>query len=68
MAKQHGVDYQFIFVRSDGEQMRALSRLIDRDGIVPAVDPTIFTLDQINTAITYLNDGHPQGKVLIHFE
>jgi NADPH:quinone reductase-like Zn-dependent oxidoreductase len=67
LAKQHGVTYHFIFVRSNGKQLQQLSTLIDQNAIVPAVDPTIFTIEQVNKAQAYLQNGHPKGKVLIHF-
>lgn len=67
LAKQHGVTYHFIFVRSDGKQLQRLSTLIDQNTIVPAVDPTIFTIEQVNEAQNYLRNGRPKGKVLIHF-
>lgn len=67
-AKRHGVDYRFIFVRSDGAQLRRLSQLIDQRAIVPAVDATDFTLDQVNEAQKFLANSHPKGKVLIHFD
>jgi NADPH:quinone reductase-like Zn-dependent oxidoreductase len=67
LAKQHGVTYHFIFVRSDGKQLQQLSTLIDQNAIVPAVDPTIFNIEQVNEAQSYLRNGRPKGKVLIHF-
>ncbi|MFD1670916.1 NADP-dependent oxidoreductase [Agrilactobacillus yilanensis] len=67
LAKKYGVTYHFIFVRSDGRQLQQLSALIDQNIIVPAVDSTTFTLEQVNEAQAYLQNGHPKGKVLIHF-
>lgn len=67
LAKQYGVTYHFIFVRSNGKQLQQLSTLIDQNTIVPAVDPTTFTIEQVNEAQAYLQNGHPKGKVLIHF-
>jgi len=67
-AKRHEVDYRFIYVRSDGQQLRALTKIIEDNAIVPAVDPQEFSLDQVNEAQAYLANGHPKGKVLIHFD
>lgn len=66
-AKRHGVDYRFIYVRSDGQQLRALTKIIEKNNIVPAIEPTEFSLDQVNDAQAYLANGHPKGKVLLHF-
>ena len=64
-AKQ--VEYQFIFVRSNGAQLAHLNDLILKHNIVPQVDSNVFKIDEINDAIEYLKNGHPQGKVLIEF-
>ena len=65
-AKQ--VEYQFIFVRSDGAQLARLNDLILKHNIVPQADSNVFKIDAINDAIEYLKNGHPQGKVLIEFK
>lgn len=65
LAKQHDVDYHFIFVRSDGAQLREVTRIIEKNRIVPAIDPTEFNLATINQAQTFLATGHPKGKVVI---
>ncbi|KRK99839.1 alcohol dehydrogenase GroES domain protein [Secundilactobacillus odoratitofui DSM 19909 = JCM 15043] len=67
-AKKAGVTYHFIFVRSDGQQLRAISKLIEANNIVPAVDSKSFDLTEVNEAQAYLANGHPRGKVLIHFD
>lgn len=64
-AKRVGAQYRFIFVRSDGAQLRKITQLVEREGIVPAVDPTEFRLADINQALSLVATGHPQGKVLI---
>ena len=64
-AKQ--AEYQFIFVRSNGAQLAHLNDLILKHNIVPQVDSNVFKIDEINDAIEYLKNGHPQGKVLIEF-
>lgn len=66
-AKAVGVEYRFIFVRSEGQQLKKLTQIIEKNDIVPAVDPTEFKIDDINEAIDYMNNAHPKGKVLIHF-
>lgn len=61
------VEYHFIFVRSDGAQLKEITKIIEKNKIVPAVDPKEFQLEDINQAISYMTNGHPKGKVLIHF-
>lgn len=64
-AREKGVEYRFIFVRSDGEQLKEISRIIEKNNIVPAVDPTYFRLEDIDQALQLVAKGHPKGKVLL---
>ncbi|KRL72605.1 oxidoreductase [Lentilactobacillus parakefiri] len=66
-AVKKNVEYHFIFVRSDGRQLRELTRIIENNNIVPAVDPTDFTIDDISKALDLVANGHPKGKVVIKF-
>ncbi|MHC9532183.1 NADP-dependent oxidoreductase [Dellaglioa sp. L3N] len=67
LAKAKDVEYHFIFVRSDAEQLRELTKIIETNNIVPQVDPTVFSIDAINEALQLVSSGHPTGKVLIKF-
>jgi len=66
-AQAAGVEYRFIFVRSDGQQLQEITKIIEQNNIVPAIDPTEFKINDINQAINYMTNDHPKGKVLIHF-
>ncbi|MGO4544102.1 NADP-dependent oxidoreductase [Paenibacillus sp. 2TAB23] len=66
-AKKKNVQYHFIFVRSDGEQLKKITKIIEDNGIVPAVDPTEFHIEDINEALKLVATGHPKGKVIIQF-
>ncbi len=66
-AKKKGVQYRFIFVRSDGAQLEKLKKIIEVNDIVPAVDPTEFRIEDINKALNLVANGHPNGKVVIKF-
>ncbi|MBN2222017.1 MAG: NADP-dependent oxidoreductase [Vallitaleaceae bacterium] len=67
-AKKKGVQYRFIFVRSDGAQLEKLKKIIEEHHIVPAVDPTEFRIEDINKALEFVAHGHPKGKVVIRFD
>lgn len=67
-AKEKGVEYHFIFVRSDGDQLKEISRIIEKNQIIPAIDPKVFQLEDSNEAIQYVAKGHPQGKVLLRVD
>ncbi|WP_349668207.1 NADP-dependent oxidoreductase [Lacrimispora sp.] len=64
-AKKKGVQYRFIFVRSDGAQLEKLKKIIEDNKIVPAVDPTEFRIEDINKALNLVANGHTEGKVVI---
>jgi NADPH:quinone reductase-like Zn-dependent oxidoreductase len=67
-AKEKGVDYHFIFVRSDGEQLKKVTDIIEKNVIVPAIDDTDYRLEDINLALQRVATGHPNGKVTITFD
>lgn len=66
-AKKKKIQYHFIFVRSNGEQLKRITKIIEENGIVPAVDPTEFHIEDINKALNLVATGHPKGKVIIQF-
>lgn len=66
-ARKKNIQYRFVFVRSDGSQLSNLSKIIEKNNIVPAVDPTVFHIEDINKAFDLVFNGRPQGKVLITF-
>jgi len=66
-AKKKGVQYRFIFVRSDGAQLEKLKKIIEENRIVPAVDPTEFRIEDIDKALNLVVQGHTKGKVVIRF-
>ena len=66
-AKKQNVEYRFIFVRSDGEQLKEVTKIIEDNNIVPAIHPTIFTIESVNEALKLVANGRPKGKVIIQF-
>ncbi|URZ14515.1 NADP-dependent oxidoreductase [Clostridium felsineum] len=66
-AKKKSIQYRFIFVRSDGTQLQKLTKIIEKNNIVPAVDPTEFRIEDINKALNLVAQGHTKGKVVIRF-
>lgn len=66
-AKKKGIQYCFIFVRSDGAQLEKLKKIIEENKIVPAVDPAEFCIEDINKALSLVAQGHTKGKVVIKF-
>jgi NADPH:quinone reductase-like Zn-dependent oxidoreductase len=66
-AKKHGVEYRFIFVRSDGAQLKEITKIIEKNNIVPPIHPTLFSIGNVNEALELVANGRPKGKVIIHF-
>ncbi|MCM3768950.1 MULTISPECIES: NADP-dependent oxidoreductase [Priestia] len=66
-AKKQDVEYHFIFVRSDGAQLREITKIIEKNNIIPPIHPTLFTIDNINEALELVANGRPKGKVIINF-
>lgn len=64
-AKKQGKEYRFVFVRSDGAQLRKIAEIVERQQIKPAIDSRVFTLDQANDALRLVAKGSLNGKVII---
>ena len=63
-AKKLNVEYSFHFMKSDGKALSEISTLIDSSIIRPVVDK-VFSFDEANDALTYVQRGHAKGKVVI---
>lgn len=64
-AKKQGKEYRFVFVRSDGAQLRKITEIVEQQQIKPAVDFRVFALDQANDALRLVAKGPLNGKVII---
>ncbi|ANF52250.1 NADPH:quinone oxidoreductase [Chryseobacterium glaciei] len=63
-AKKHNVDFYFLFMKANGSQLEKITKLIEANIIKPVVDK-VFTLEQTNTALQYVESGRAKGKVVI---
>jgi NADPH:quinone reductase-like Zn-dependent oxidoreductase len=63
-AKRQRVDYSFLFMRADGNQLSKITALIDSGIIRPVVDK-VFPFDKTEEALTYVESGRAKGKVVI---
>jgi NADPH:quinone reductase-like Zn-dependent oxidoreductase len=63
-AKQHDVDYAFLFIKAQGKQLEKITELIESGAIRPVVDK-VFPFDQTNQALAYVESGRAKGKVVI---
>jgi len=63
-AKAKNVDYSFLFMKADGEQLSEITKLIEAGIIEPVMDK-VFPFDKTNEALSYVESGRAKGKVVI---
>lgn len=63
-AKRLGVNYSFLFMRADGNQLTEITSLIDAGIIRPVLDK-VFPFEQTNEALAYVEEGRAKGKVVV---
>ena len=63
-AKQHRVNYSFLFMKANGNQLNRIASLIDAGIIRPVMD-RLFSFEATNEALTYVETGRAKGKVVI---
>ena len=64
-ARKQGKEYRFLFVRSDGEQLRTITEIVEKEQSKPAVDSRMFSLEQADEALRLVSEGALNGKVII---
>jgi NADPH:quinone reductase-like Zn-dependent oxidoreductase len=63
-AKRRGVDYSFLFMRADGEQLSEIARLVDNGVIRPVIDQ-VFPFERTADAMARVQSGRAKGKVIV---
>lgn len=64
-AQKEGKEYRFMFVHSDGNQLKKITGIVEKNKIVPDIDPRIFSLSQVNEALALVAKGGVNGKIII---
>jgi NADPH:quinone reductase-like Zn-dependent oxidoreductase len=64
LAQQRSVSYSFLFVRPDGTQLTAISKLLETEQIKPVIDK-VFPFQEAENALAYLARGRSKGKVVV---
>lgn len=65
VARKQGKEYRFMFVRSDGYQLKRVTEIVEKYNIMPDIDSRIFSLSQVNDALMCVVNGSLNGKVII---
>lgn len=63
-AKQRQINYAFLFMKAQGHQLEKITALIEAGAIRPVVDK-VFSFEQTNEALAYVESGRAKGKVVI---
>ncbi len=66
-AKKRQVDYSFLFMKPNGQQLREITQLVESGAVRPVIDK-IFPFAATNEAISYVEHGRAKGKVVIQVE
>jgi len=67
LANKNRVDYGFLFVRPDGQQLAQIGELLNAEHIRPVIDK-VFSFDEANQALDYLALGRAKGKVVVRIK
>ena len=67
MAAKKNQKYYFLFVESNGRQLKEVSRIFAEKNIKPSIDE-IFSLNDVNRAMKKVDQGGSKGKTLIKIE
>jgi NADPH:quinone reductase-like Zn-dependent oxidoreductase len=63
-ANLHGVNYSFLFMQANGEQLSQITQLVESEVIRPVID-RVFSLDDTIDALAYAELGKVKGKTII---
>ena len=63
-AKRLGVNFSFLFMRANGEQLGQITKLIE-SGVIITVMDKVFLFEQANEAMSYVEAGRAKGKAVI---
>ncbi|ANY12396.1 NADP-dependent oxidoreductase [Leuconostoc lactis] len=66
-AMNHHVTYKFIFVRSDGNQLKKITTIVERENIVPGINDRVFSFEELKSALSLVDKGGANGKVVVKF-
>lgn len=66
-AKKRDVNYSFLFVHSDGNQLAEIGKLIEAQHLLSVIDK-VFPFAQTKEALAYLETGRAKGKVVMQLK
>lgn len=63
-ARRLKVNYEFLFMQANGEQLAEIGKLIEAESLRPIVDK-VFSFEDLNEAVAYVSSGRAKGKVVV---
>lgn len=63
-ARAQRIDYSFLFMRANGDQLNEIARLIEAGSLRPVLD-RVFPFEATNEALAYIEAGRSKGKVVV---
>lgn len=67
LATKRRVEYSFLFVRPDGEQLAEIATLLESGQVRPVIDKAL-SFDQATEALAYLDQGRAKGKIVVRMQ
>jgi alcohol dehydrogenase len=64
IAKKYKVNYKYLFMNANGEQLGKIAKLIEDKKVKPLVDK-VFPLKDVKDAFAYQQTGRAKGKIII---
>ncbi|WP_085316041.1 NADP-dependent oxidoreductase [Derxia lacustris] len=64
LAEKREVNYSFLFVHPDGDQLAEIGKLLESECIRPVIDK-VFPFEKAKEALEYLDQGRAKGKVVV---
>jgi NADPH:quinone reductase-like Zn-dependent oxidoreductase len=63
-ARKRQVEYSFLFMQPNGEQLAEIGQLMEAGALRPVLDK-VFPFAQVNEALAYVESGRARGKVVV---
>jgi len=64
LSRLYSINYRFLFMKANGDQLNEITKLVENNKIKPVVDK-VFSLADSQEALEYLEKGHARGKVVV---
>ena len=67
LVSENNQKYYFLFVKSNGEQLKEIAGMLKKIELKPEID-SVFSFEEINDAFENLKNGGTKGKIVIKMD